>query len=132
MLDILLGPSETWTAEPMEYFMYQSIDMVSPPTVHPSEPSRLAALYSRHAGRHETSIDGGGSREGPPASEAARKPSAGVAGAQAPSPDPSAPSASPPIPPSTPPCNSSAIASIFVTKSESNHSFQPGYMHLKT
>ena len=26
----------------------------------------------------------------------------------------------------------SAIASIFVTKSESNHSFQPGHMHLKT
>jgi hypothetical protein len=25
----------------------------------------------------------------------------------------------------------SAIASIFVTKSESNHSFQPGHMHLK-
>ena len=63
--------------------------------------------------------------------EAARKPSAGVARVQAPSPAPSTPAASPPIPPSRPPWSSSAIASIFVTKSESNHSFQPGYMHSK-
>jgi hypothetical protein len=47
-------------------------------------------------------------------------------------PGPSTPAASPPIPPSRPPCSSSAVASIFVTKSESNHSFQPGYMHSKT
>ena len=40
--------------------------------------------------------------------------------------------ASPPIPPSRPPCSSSAIASIFVTKSESIFEFQPGYMHSKT
>eukprot|EP01043_Picozoa_sp_COSAG02_P026413 COSAG02_NODE_1521_length_12162_cov_3.464147_5_plen_179_part_00 len=60
---------------------------------------------------------------------AARKPSAGVARVQAPSPDPSTPAASPPTPPSRPPySSSSAIASIFVTKSESIFEFQPGYM----
>jgi hypothetical protein len=67
-----------------------------------------------------------------PVPEAARKPSAGVARVKAPSPDPSTPAASPSIPPSRPPCSSSAIASIFVTKSESIFEFQPGYMHLKT
>ncbi len=67
-----------------------------------------------------------------PVPEAARKPSTGVARVQAPSPDPPTPPASLPIPPSRPPCSSSAIASIFGTKSESIFEFQPGYMHLKT
>ncbi len=92
--------------------------------------SAAASASSRRAGRHETSRDGGG--EQAHRSLKQREFSGGPARFQAPSPDPSAPPASPPVPPSRPPCSSSAIASIFVTKGESNHSFQSGHMHSNT